>query len=81
MSRLPYIFLCFRRFFFHLNISPEFTSYNRKLPLDDQIFCPEPTEQPVIPAKAGIRFLPALRIRKQWIPAFAGMTEKNLITE
>ncbi|QTA88562.1 Uncharacterized protein dnm_046090 [Desulfonema magnum] len=34
------------------------------------------TKKLVIPAKAGIHFLQSLRIRKQWIPAFAGMTNK-----
>ncbi|QTA84546.1 Uncharacterized protein dnm_005430 [Desulfonema magnum] len=37
--------------------------------------------KPVIPAKAGIPFCQRLPTKRQWIPAFAGMTEKNLIIE
>ncbi|QTA89303.1 Uncharacterized protein dnm_053530 [Desulfonema magnum] len=47
------------------------------LTLDNQVSDPDRTKKPVIPAKAGIRFPQILRIRRQWIPAFAGMTEKT----
>ncbi|QTA84091.1 Uncharacterized protein dnm_000840 [Desulfonema magnum] len=33
------------------------------------------------PAKAGIRFGPMQCFRELWIPAFAGMTENNLVIE
>ncbi|QTA91423.1 Uncharacterized protein dnm_074900 [Desulfonema magnum] len=38
-------------------------------------------KKPVIPAKARIHFGAVPRFREQWIPAFAGMTEKNLNIE
>jgi hypothetical protein len=42
-----------------------------------KFFCADHAKQPVIPAKAGIPRSLLRSFGKQWIPAFAGITEED----